>query len=93
MLLSIFHNKPKQYFHRDLKRSKKKKQTNQKKKNQINKNLTETIIDTMLLRIASISDGSPSLKQISQTPIILCKSSSIPFGDFSSDISAPKALK
>lgn len=55
--------------------------------------LTVTIIETMLFNMPSISTGSPSLKQISQTPIILCKSSSIPLLDFSSDISAPLLLQ
>lgn len=55
--------------------------------------LTETIIETMLFNMPSISTGSPSLKQTSQTPMILCKSSSIPLLDFSSEISAPKLLK
>lgn len=55
--------------------------------------LTETIIETILLRMASISDSLVSFKQTSHTPTILCKSSSIPFGDFSSDISAPRLLK
>lgn len=55
--------------------------------------LTETIIETMLLRMPSMSFGSPSLKQTSHTPIILCKSSSIPLFDFSSEISAPNPLK
>lgn len=55
--------------------------------------LTKTSIDTIPLRILSISASGTSLKQASQTPIILCKSSSIPFGDFSSDISAPRLLK
>lgn len=50
-------------------------------------------MDTMLFNIPSISWGSPSLNETSQTPIILCKSSSIPLGDFSSDISAPNFLK
>lgn len=51
--------------------------------------LTETIIETMLFNIPSISAASPSLKQTSQTPMILCKSSSMPLLDFSSEISAP----
>lgn len=55
--------------------------------------LTVTIIDTILFNMASISTGSPSLKQTSQTPIILCKSSSMPLLDFSSDISAPYLFK
>lgn len=54
--------------------------------------LTDTMIETILFSIASISD-SFSLKHTSQTPTILCKSSSIPLDDFSSAISAPKLLK
>lgn len=55
--------------------------------------LTKTSIETIPLRMLSISASGTSLKQASQTPIILCKSSSIPFGDFSSEISAPRLLK
>lgn len=55
--------------------------------------LTETIMDTMLFNMPSMSVGSPLLKQTSQTPMILCKSSSIPLFDFSSEISAPKLLR
>lgn len=55
--------------------------------------LTETIIDTMLFNMPSMSFGSPLLKHTSQTPMILCKSSSIPLFDFSSEISAPKLLR
>lgn len=55
--------------------------------------LTETIMETMLFKMPSISAGSPSLKQTSHTPMILCKSSSMPLFDFSSEISAPKLLK
>jgi len=55
--------------------------------------LTKTSIETIPLRMLSISASGTSLKHASQTPIILCKSSSIPFGDFSSDISAPRLLK
>lgn len=59
----------------------------------IYKIFTTIIIDTMSFKTVSISLSFPSLKQASQTPIILCKSSSIPLGDFSSLISAPKFLK
>lgn len=50
-------------------------------------------METIALRTLSISTSFPSLKHASQTPIILCKSSSMPFGDFSSEISAPRLLK
>lgn len=55
--------------------------------------LTDTMMETMLLRMPSISAGSPSLKQTSQTPMILCRSSSMPLVDFSAEISAPSPLK
>merc|ERR1719348_204130 len=48
---------------------------------------------TMPFMIPSTSASVASLKEASQTPIILCRSSSSPFSDLSSDISAPKDLK
>lgn len=52
-------------------------------------------IETMPLRTSStwFSFAFASLKQASQTPMILCRSSSIPLDDFSGEISAPRLLK
>lgn len=54
---------------------------------------TKIMIETISFNTVSISFSFPSLKHASHTPIILCKSSSIPLGDFSSLISAPRPLK
>lgn len=56
-------------------------------------NLTNIMIETISFNTDSISLSFPSLKHASHTPIILCKSSSMPLGDFSSLISAPRLLK
>ena len=58
--------------------------------------LTRASIETIPLKTSSISDGLAlgwSLKQASHTPIILWRSSSIPFSLPSNVISAPKLLK
>ena len=56
--------------------------------------LTKANIETIPFRTSSIWLGLlTSVKQASQTPIILCKSSSIPFSDLSLEISAPSPLK
>uniref|UniRef100_A0A182KI20 Uncharacterized protein n=1 Tax=Anopheles christyi TaxID=43041 RepID=A0A182KI20_9DIPT len=55
----------------------------------------DTMMETMLFSTASISSGecALSLKHTSQTPMILCRSSSIPLVDFSSLISAPRPFR
>merc|ERR1712106_881326 len=48
---------------------------------------------TMPFMIPSTSVSVALEKEASHTPMILCKSSSKPFSDLSSEISAPKDLK
>merc|ERR1712156_505419 len=51
-------------------------------------------METIPFRTSSICPAlAVSLKHASQTPMILCRSSSIPLSDRSAEISAPKFLK
>ncbi len=61
---------------------------------QVGHSLTSASMETIPLRTSSILETSaPSLKQVSQTAMILCRSSSMLLVEHSGEISAPRLLK